>query len=147
LVLLLVFVTGCSAAGTTAPEQESAGSGEGSGAALKITGNVSDEVAWSEEEIRGMETVQVASTNNEGETESYTGVQVKSLLLMAAVNTDASSVVFIAGDGTTAEVALSDVDDCEDCIFTFRKNGGFSVLIPTVSKKLLVKDVVEVQVE
>lgn len=94
-----------------------------------------------------MDSVQVDSTNNDGETETYTGVQIKTLLSMAAVKPDASTVAFISGAGETAELPLSDVKDCENCIFTFRKNGGFSILVPAVSNKLLVKGVVEVQVE
>lgn len=147
LALLLVFVAGCSATATITPEQQSAVSGDEAVAALKITGKVNEEVGWSEEEIHSMESIQVESTNNEGETESYTGVQIKTLLSMASVKPDASMVVFIGGDGETAEIPLSEVQDCEDCIFTFRKNGGFSVLVPGVSNKLLVKGVAEVQVE
>jgi hypothetical protein len=143
LALLLIFVTGCSFAATEAPAEAE----QGADVALKFTGSVNDRAAWSEEEIRRMETAQVTSTNKEGESETYTGVQIKSLLSIAGVKPDASKVIFIAGDGETAEVALSDVADCEDCIFTFRKNGGFSVLVPGVSKKLLVRGVVEVQVE
>ena len=142
LALLLVFIAGCSASAADTPAAR-----EGAVVALKITGNVNDEVGWSEEEIHSMESIQVDSTNNEGETETYTGVRIKTLLSLAAVKPDASTVIFIAGDGETAEVALSEVQDCEDCIFTFRKNGGFSVLVPAVSNILMVKGVAEVQVE
>lgn len=142
LALLLVFIAGCSSAAADTPA-----AGEGAVVALKITGNVNDEVGWSEEEIHSMESIQVDSTNNEGVSETYTGVLIKTLLTMAAVNPGASTVVFIAGDGETAEVPLSEVQGCEDCIFTFRKNGGFSVLVPEMSNKLLVKGVAEVQVE
>ena len=147
LALLLVFVAGCSATATIIPDQQSVVSGDGVVAALKITGNVNDEAAWSEEEIHSMETIQVESTNNEGESETYTGVQINTLLSMASVKPDANILIFIGSEGETAEVLLSEVQDCEDCIFTFRKNGGFSVLVPGVSNKLLVKGVAEVQVK
>ena len=147
LALLLVFVAGCSATATITPDQQSVVSGDGVVAALKITGNVNDEAAWSEEEIHSMETIQVESTNNEGESETFTGVQINTLLSMASVKPDANILIFIGSEGETAEVLLSEVQDCEDCIFTFRKNGGFSVLVPGVSNKLLVKGVAEVQVK
>ena len=142
LALLLVFIAGCSASGAETPA-----AGEGAVVALKITGNVNDEVGWSEEEIHSMESTQVDSTNNEGGTETYTGVRIKTLLSLVGVKPDASTVIFIAGDGETIEAPLSELQDCEDCIFTFRKNGGFSVLVPAVSNKLMVKGVAEVQVE
>ena len=142
LALLLVFIAGCSGSAADLPEAE-----QGAVIALKTTGNVNDEVGWSEEEIHSMESNQVDSTNKEGETDTYTGVQIWTLLSVAGVKPDASIVVFIGGDGGSAEVALSELQDCEDCIFSFRKNGGFSVLVPGVSNKLLVKGVTEVQVE
>ena len=142
LALPLVFIAGCRASAADTPPAK-----EGAVIALKISGYVNNEVGWSEEEIHSMESIQVESTNNEGETESYTGVQIWTLLSMASVKPDASMVVFIGGDGETAEIPLSEVQDCADCIFTFRKNGGFSVLVPGVSNKLLVKGVAEVQVE
>lgn len=37
--------------------------------------------------------------------------------------------------------------ECADCIFTFLRNGGFSVLVLVVSKNILLKSIVEVQVE
>jgi hypothetical protein len=147
LVLLLVFAAGCSATATITPEQQSAESGDGAVAALKITGKVNEEVGWSEEQIHSMGSIQVESTNNEGESETYTGVQIKTLLSMASVKPDANILVFIGSEGETVEVPLSEVQDCEDCIFTFRKNGGFSVLVPGVSNKLLVKGVAQVQVK
>jgi len=142
LALLLVFIAGCSASAADTPA-----AGEGAVVALKITGNVNDEVGWSEEEIHSMESIQVDSTNNEGGTETYTGVRIRTLLSLAGVKPDASTAIFITGDGETIEVPLSELQDCEDCIFTFRKNGGFSVLVPAVSNKLMVKGLAEVQVE
>ena len=58
-----------------------------------------------------------------------------------------SEILFVAEDGKTVEVLLTELQDCEDCILTFRKKGGFSLLIPGRSNNLLLKGVVEVEVE
>ena len=115
--------------------------------AFKITGKVADEIEWSEEQIRAMETIEVTATNQSGKSEAYTGVPIKTLLAMVGVQPDASTVIFVGIDGETDQVPLSKVQDCADCIFTLRRNGGFSVLVPAVSENLLLKGVIEVYVE
>jgi hypothetical protein len=145
-------MAGCSTLGEPASATTIPDSGENAlagtpAAVLKITGKVADEKGWSEEQIRAMETIEVTATNQSGNSEAYTGVLMMNLLAMVGVQPDANTVIFVGGDGQTALVPLSDVQDCADCIFTFRRNGGFSVLVPAVSENLLLKGVVEVHVE
>ena len=116
-------------------------------AALKITGNVDKEIGWTEEEVRAMESMDVESTNKDGETSTYTGVSIKALLDKAGVKEDATTVIFVADDDYTAEATLAEVQDCADCIVSFRNQGGFSTVMPGFSGKLQVKGVVEIQVK
>jgi predicted nucleic acid-binding Zn-ribbon protein len=115
--------------------------------ALEVTGNVDQEQAWSEKEVKNMDTMEAESTNKAGETSTYTGVLISSLLEEAGVQSDASTVVFVGDDGYTAEVALEEVMACEDCIVSFRNKGGFSIVMPGYSGKVQVKGVVEIQVK
>jgi tungstate transport system substrate-binding protein len=115
--------------------------------ALKITGNVSQEIGWAEEEVRAMETMEAQSTNKQGETSTYTGVLINSLLEMAEPAADATTVVYVADDGYTAEVTLAEVQACEDCIVSFRNQGGFSIVMPDFPGNLQVKGVIEIQVK
>jgi tungstate transport system substrate-binding protein len=133
-------------------EAHASGSGQPSGgvpadAALKITGKVASEVGWTEEEVRAMETMDVQSTNKQGETSTYTGVLINKLLEMASPTADATTVVFVADDGHTAEAALADVQGCGDCIVSFRNQGGFSIVMPDFASSLQVKGVIEIQVK
>ena len=133
-------------------EAHSESGGQGSpgipeNAALKITGNVAAQVGWPEEEVRSMDTVEAESTNKQGETKAYTGVPLKQLLNLAGVGPDATALVFVADDGHTAEVALADVLECEDCIASFRNQGGFSIVMPGFPGDVQVKGVVEIQVK
>jgi hypothetical protein len=50
-----------------------------------------------------------------------------------------------ADDGYTAEVALADVKACQDCIVSFRKQGGFSTVLPGFPGNVQVKGVIEIQ--
>lgn len=114
---------------------------------LKITGKVTTPMSWSEDEVHAMTTMEAQSTNKSGQVETYTGVSLKDLLALAGPLADATTIVFIADDGYTAEVPLADILACTDCIFSFRSNGGFSTVLPNFSGKLQVKGVIEIQVK
>ncbi|MDY7040907.1 MAG: substrate-binding domain-containing protein [Chloroflexota bacterium] len=116
-------------------------------AALKITGKVTTEVGWLEEDVRAMEAIDVQSTNKDGEISTYTGVLITKLLEMAGPQEDATALVFVADDGYTAEVALADVQACQDCIVSFRNKGGFSMVLPGFPGNVQVKGVIEIQVK
>jgi DMSO/TMAO reductase YedYZ molybdopterin-dependent catalytic subunit len=116
-------------------------------AALKIAGNVETEVGWTEEKIRSMDTIEAESTNKQGETSTYTGVRISDLLSKADPMDGATTVVFVADDGYTAEVPLADIEACADCIVSFRNQGGFSIVAPGFPGNVQVKGVVEIQVE
>lgn len=115
-------------------------------AALKVTGSVASEQAWTEDQVKAMKTLSVESTNKKGEKATYTGVLISDLIAAAQPNADANTVVFVADDGFTAEIALADVTSCADCIVSFRDQGGFSTVLPGKEGKLQVKGVVEIQV-
>jgi DMSO/TMAO reductase YedYZ molybdopterin-dependent catalytic subunit len=116
-------------------------------AALKITGAVGSEIGWTEEKLRSMDTIEAQATNKEGETKTYTGVPINDLLGKAGPKAEATTLVFVADDGYTAEVPLADVQACADCIISFRDQGGFSVALPGFSSSAQVKGVTEIQVK
>jgi tungstate transport system substrate-binding protein len=116
-------------------------------AALKITGKVKTEQAWSEEQIKAMTTTQAEATNKKGEKSTYTGVLIADLLKLAEPLPDAKTVVFVADDGYTAEAPLADVLACTNCIVSFRNNGGFSTVMPGFDGSLQVKGVIEIQIK
>lgn len=140
LVVLVGGLVGCGGSAGT-------GGGIPADAALKITGNVANEIGWAEEDVRAMDTMDAESTNKDGETKTYTGVSINALLDEAGVNDGATTVVFVADDDYTAEVTLTEVQDCADCIVSFRNQGGFSIVMPGFSGKLQVKGVIEIQVK
>jgi DMSO/TMAO reductase YedYZ molybdopterin-dependent catalytic subunit len=116
-------------------------------AALKITGNVETEVGWTEDKIRSMDTIETESTNKEGEASTYTGVRINDLLSKAGPNSDATTLIFVADDGYSAEAALADIQACGDCIISFRNQGGFSIVAPGFPGNVQVKGVVEIQLK
>jgi tungstate transport system substrate-binding protein len=120
---------------------------EGADAALKIAGSVNTEAGWTEEEIQALDTIDVEYTNKDGETTTYTGVPINTLLSQVDIDAGATTLVFVADDGYTAEAALSDVQDCDNCIVAFQDGGGFRTVLPDFSGKAQVKGVIEIQVK
>lgn len=131
-LMLTLLLTACGAKGETA---------------LTVTGNVTNEMAWTEAEVKAMDTLEAESTNKDGETKTYTGVLIMALLNAAQVNDGATTVVFVADDGYTAEATLEEVQGCANCIVSFRNQGGFSTVMPEFSNKLQVKGLIEIQVK
>ncbi len=130
------------AVGSPAEESEPAGE-----VAFRITGMVKNEQAWTEDEIRSMETMDADYTNNSGEMETYNGVSLYALLELAEIKTKATTLVFVADDGYSAELPVADAQTCTDCIVAFRKNGGFSMVMPGFPSNLRVKGVIEIQIQ
>ncbi len=128
-----------------APAQESAA--EEAPVALKVTGAVGSEQAWSEAEVKALNTLDVESTNKAGENATYTGVLITDLLAAAEPDAGATTVVFVADDGYTAEISLKELTACADCIVSFRNQGGFSTVLPGFPGNMQVKGVIEIQVK
>ncbi len=141
VVIMAVLFVGCGGGGAAD------GGGVPADAALKITGMVDSEVGWTEDDVRGMETMEAEYENKEGEVEAYTGVSMNMLLDQAGVQDGASMVALIADDGYSVEVDLAEVQGCANCIVAFRNQGGFSTVLPGFPKNTRVKGVVEISVK
>jgi hypothetical protein len=115
--------------------------------ALKVTGNVAKEQAWSEAEVKAMKTLNVQFTNKKGKTDTYTGVLITDLLAAAQPNGTAVTVTFVADDGFTAKINLQELNTCTDCIVAFRDQGGFNTVLPNFAGELQVKGVIEIRVK
>jgi hypothetical protein len=160
LIVLTLALAGCGGAvapaGPGGGDGSGGGSGDGSGgggnntgggAGLKIAGMVDNEMNWSEDEVRAMDSMDVVSTNKDGEESTYTGVSINALLDEAGVQDGAATVVFVADDGQEAEASLDEVRGCSDCIVSFRNQGGFSIVMPGYPGSMQVKGVVEIKVQ
>jgi hypothetical protein len=154
LTLAALLLTGCAKTEEATPTVEEAVVEEAAevveepaaDVALRITGLVANEMAWSDAEVKAMETVTVQAANKDGVLSDYTGVSLNALLALAGVSADATGLVFVADDGYTAEVTLAEIQACTDCIVSFRNNGGFSTVLPGFPNNVQVKGVVEIQV-
>jgi hypothetical protein len=98
LILSLALSACGSPAPTEAPATEAAATEAPAAAteapaaevALKVTGSVASEQAWTEDEVKAMNAISVESTNKNGEKATYTGVLFSDLLALAQPNADAN---------------------------------------------------------
>lgn len=114
---------------------------------LRITGLVDNEMGWSEEEVRAMETMEAEDVNNSGAAETYTGVSINVLLELAGLKNQATAVTLLDADGNSIELPLADLQACADCILSFRSQGGFSTTLPAFPDLPRLRGVVEIQVQ
>ncbi|MCB8958713.1 MAG: substrate-binding domain-containing protein [Ardenticatenales bacterium] len=114
--------------------------------ALTVTGMVQNELGWTEAELLAMETMEAEAPNSNGELETYTGVSVNSLLALAEVKNQATTVTFITDTGETLEMSLADLTACENCILSFRTQGGLSTAFPGFDDLPRLRGVVQIVV-
>ena len=125
LLVILSIITAC------APTEEAI--------VLSVDGQV-----YSKSELDAIGTMSVDYTDKDGETTTYEGVLLSEVLNNAGVNGD--TIIFTAADGYEAEMPLEDAMACSDCIVAF-DDGSLRMVMPDLSGKLQVKDVVEISVE
>ncbi|HNT76675.1 MAG TPA: substrate-binding domain-containing protein [Anaerolineae bacterium] len=115
--------------------------------ALKVSGKVAQALQWTEAEVKAMQAMDVEAENSKGEKETYTGVPFSALLALAQPQSDAATLLLMADDGYTVEIPLADVQACENCIVSFRSEGGFTSRMPGFAKNTTVKGLIEIQVK
>ena len=142
VLFVLLFVSGL--AGCAQPAAEAPAAPASGEAAFKITGMVNAEQAWSDAQLKVMETATADSTGKDGSTTTYTGVAVVKLLEAADVKEGAAIVAFVADDGYSAELPLADVVACINCIVGFRDDGKYQLVMPGFPGNAQVKGVVEI---
>jgi hypothetical protein len=129
LFLLMILISAC------APEQ----------AAVEEAVLTVGDRGFSLRELEALGTISVDYTNKDGETTTYSGAPLASLLVTAGL-TGSGTLVFTAADGYEADMALEEALGCADCILAI-DNGALRMVMPELSSKLQVKDVIEIRLK
>jgi len=102
------------------------------------------DVAFTMEKLETMETLEVEYTSKDGEVTTYSGVLVMDLLDEAGLRGE--TLVLTASDGYEAELALSELEGCGDCVVAF-DDGELRMVLPGFPGNVQVKGVVELSVK
>ena len=114
-------------------------------AALRLTGPAQN-IGWTREDLEAMPTIDVEYTDKDGETTTYTGVPIHSLLELAGVS-EGATLLLVADDGYAAEIDLGAVLGCDNCIVALEPDGSLRSVFPEQSGKVQVKGLIEIQVQ
>lgn len=98
---------------------------------------------YTQSDLEAFGTISIDYTNKDGETTTYSGVSLTALLEDAGLTAAGDTLVFTAADGYQADMALDDALACANCIVAF-DNGGLRMVMPELSSKLQVKDIIEI---
>ncbi|MBM3137334.1 MAG: hypothetical protein FJZ98_03995 [Chloroflexi bacterium] len=138
--LTLIAVLGVSCAPQTAPAAAEPVAAE---AALTLSGPATG-VSWSMEDLQAYPATETDYTNKDGETATYTGVAFSALLAEVGIESF-SSLTMVAADDYTADVTFDELAACPNCIVAF-DDGSLRSVMPDLSGKLQVKDLVEIRI-
>ena len=101
------------------------------------------ENTYTQSSLEALGLLSVDYTDKDGATTTYEGVLLSGLLEDAGLVEGGSEVVFTAADGYEASMTLEEALACANCIIAF-DDDSLRTVMPDMSGKLQVKDVVEV---
>ena len=142
LILSVMLVTACAA--ETAVVEEEAAPAEAAGATLTMTGAA--EMSWTVDDLAAMTQTDADYTDKEGVTTTFTGVAFSDLLAAAGVE-DYATVTMVASDDYAADVTFDELSTCPTCLVAVDEDGSLRSVMPDLSGKLNVKNLVEIQVQ
>lgn len=115
--------------------------------ALQITGLVGQEQALTMDQLKAMDVVTVEVEHPKKGPQTGEGVRLNALLDLAQVKPEATTLVILAADGFSAEVALADVRACADCLIAFNNEGNLKSMMPGQQSNAWVKDVIQLELK
>lgn len=148
LVVVSTFLVSCGGSGEASPVVEEAAEAppvveEAAGAPADAALKVGD-TDYSRGQLEGMDTIVSEALKKDGSTTEYTGVPVTDLL--NAAGAAGSTVVFIASDGYEAELSMSELEGCADCIIAF-DGEELRMVLPGFPSSVQIKGVIEILVK
>jgi hypothetical protein len=158
-LLLLVFVVvlaasaACQGAATSAPSAAASPAASpaasavasATAAGLSVTGLVATPLALSEADLHAMDVATITADQPKVGSASFQGVRLSVLFQKAGVSADAKTATLTGADGYAADVALSDIASCADCMVAFgAMQGHLLMVMPGMAGKAWVKDVVSI---
>lgn len=132
---------------TEAPAAAQQTSVDAGDAALAVDGLVNSPQAWLLDDLKKLEVVKVTVEHPKKGQMDVEGLRINDLLELAGINPEAGSVVITAADGYTAEVELSALEPCADCLVTLETDGSLRTAMPGMESGVWVKDVVRLEVK
>ena len=134
------------AAPTTAPTAPASASATTAG--LSVTGLVATPLSLSEADLHAMDVAKITADKPKGGSADFAGVRLSVLFEKAGVKAEATTLTIAGADGFSADVALSDIATCADCMVAFGDSAGhLQMVMPGMTGKAWVKDVIKIELK
>ncbi len=104
-----------------------------------------NETSYTQSGLEALGTTSVDYTDKDGNVTTYEGVLLSTLLTDAGADSG-TDVTFTASDGYEAGVTVEEIMACANCIVGF-DDGGLRTVMPDMSGKLNVKDLISITVQ
>jgi hypothetical protein len=141
LLLAVVILAGCANAQPTA-----APAAQGP-VALTVKGMVGQELALSLDDLKALGATKSTAEHPKNGPQEYEGVPLKAVLDRAQAESGAAELLMVASDGFESSVPLADASACTDCLVAFADDGTLTMVMPGMSSKAWVKDVLTIEVK
>jgi DMSO/TMAO reductase YedYZ molybdopterin-dependent catalytic subunit len=116
------------------------------GAVLKIAGNLRNQLMLTLENIEALGVVEVEVEHPKKGALTYQGVKLGLLLSLAGVEENAKMLVMTSADRYSAEIPLTQVEACENCLVALGEDGSLIMAMDGLDSSFWVKDVIHLMV-
>lgn len=104
-----------------------------------------NDISYSQSDLEALGTTSADYTGKDGVTTTYEGVLLSTLLTDAGADSG-TDITFAASDGYEASATVEEIMACDNCIVGFDE-GSLRTVMPDMSGKLNVKDLVSISVQ
>jgi hypothetical protein len=113
---------------------------------LTVSGLVDKPLNLTDTSLHAMKVADITAEHPKKGSQAYSGVRLSDLLAKAKVQGGATTLVFTASDDFSAELDLTTVNSCADCMVAFTDTAGtYQLVMPGQASKLWVKNLIKIE--
>lgn len=109
---------------------------------IVVKGMVDNPMTLTAEAMHAMDPVTITATHPKMGDQEYTGVRLSDLFTTLEVQSTATTLLLGATDGFMAEIPLADIEATPDAMIAIGSDGTLNGVMPGMSSKAWVKDIV-----
>jgi len=125
---------------STSPSMASA-SGE-----LLLTGAVEQSLTLKSSDLQALHLVKITAEDSNNGKQDYEGVLLSELFSKVKIKPEATKIIVTASDGYSAEISLTDINDCPNTLLAFSdQSGAYQIVLPDLPSSTWVKQVIQIE--
>ncbi|NLE73965.1 MAG: molybdopterin-dependent oxidoreductase [Actinobacteria bacterium] len=114
---------------------------------IVVKGMVDNPITLTADVLQAMNPVTITATHPKMGDQEYTGVRLSDLLTTLEVQSTATTLLLGATDGFMAEISLADIEATPDAMIAIDSDGRLNGVMPGMSGKAWVKDIVSMDLK